>query len=108
MLAKHLKSAAHILKHQKKIIIHHHTTKTTMKTLNQLQKNVSFFFSGYGHNKISIIYRGKEYRCTSSNTIATDRIKDDNEGIDNDTYYKTKKEAYLSLYNEVKAANNLK
>lgn len=79
-----------------------------MKTLNQLQKNVSFFFSGYGHNKISIIYRGKEYRCTSSNTIATDRIKDDNEGINNDTYYKTKKQAFLSLYNEVKAANNLK
>lgn len=79
-----------------------------MKTLNQLERQVAFFSAGYGHNKISIIYRRKEYRCTSSNTIATDRIKDDNEGIDNDKYYKTKKQAYLSLYNEVKAVNNLK
>jgi hypothetical protein len=79
-----------------------------MNTLNQLQKNVSFFFSGYGHNKVSIIYRGKEYKCTSTNTRATDRIKDDNEGLDRNSYYTTKKEAYLSLYNEVKAANNLK
>jgi hypothetical protein len=79
-----------------------------MKTLNQLQKNVSFFFSGYGHNKISIIYKGKEYKCTSTNTQATDRIKDDNEGLDRNSYYTTKKEAYLSLYNEVKRANNLK
>jgi hypothetical protein len=79
-----------------------------MNTLNQLQKNVSFFFSGYGHNKVSIIYRGKEYRCISTNTHATDRIKDDNAGLDRNSYYKTKKQAYLSLYNEVKAANNLK
>jgi hypothetical protein len=79
-----------------------------MNTLNQLQKNVSFFFSGYGHNKVTIIYRGKEYKCTSTNTQATDRIKDDNEGVNKDSYYKTKKEAYLSLYNEVKRANNLK
>ena len=79
-----------------------------MNTLNQLQKNVSFFFSGYGHNKVTIKFRGKEYECISTNTHATDRIKDDNEGLDRNSYYKTKKQAYLSLYNEVKAANNLK
>ena len=79
-----------------------------MNTLNQLQKNVSFFFSGYGHNKVTIKFRGKEYKCTSTNTRATDRIKDDNEGLDRNSYYTTKKEAYLSLYNEVKRANNLK
>ena len=79
-----------------------------MNTLNQLQKNVSFLFSGYGHNKVTIIFRGKEYKCISTNTQATDRIKDDNEGVNKDSYYKTKKQAYLSLYNEVKRANNLK
>jgi hypothetical protein len=79
-----------------------------MKTLKNLERKISFFFSGYGHNKVTIIYRGKEYKCTSSNTQATDRIKDDNEGINRDSYYTTKKQAYLSLYNEVKRANNLK
>jgi len=79
-----------------------------MNTLNQLQKNVSFLFSSYGHNKVTIIFRGKEYKCISTNTQATDRIKDDNEGLDRNSYYTTKKEAYLSLYNEVKRANNLK
>jgi hypothetical protein len=79
-----------------------------MKNLNQLERKISFFFSGYGHNKVTIIYRGKEYKCTSSNTQATDRIKDDNEGINKDCYYTTKKQAYLSLYNECKRANNLK
>jgi hypothetical protein len=74
----------------------------------QLQKRVSFGFSGYGHNKVTITYRGKEYKCTSSNTQATDRIMDDNDGINHDTYYSTKKQAFMSLYNECKRANNLR
>ncbi len=74
----------------------------------QLQRKVSFGFSGYGHNKVTITYRGKEYKCTSSNTQATDRIMDDNDGINHDTYYSTKKQAFMSLYNECKRANNLK
>jgi translation initiation factor IF-3 len=78
-----------------------------MNTLKNLERKISFFFSGYGHNKVTIKFRGKEYKCTSTNTHATDRIKDDNEGV-KDSYYKTKKQAYLSLYNEVKRANNLK
>jgi hypothetical protein len=79
-----------------------------MNTLKNLERKISFFFSGYGHNKVTIIYRGKEYKCTSTNTQATDRIQDDNDGVNNNSYYKTKKQAYLSLYNEVKRANNLK
>jgi translation initiation factor IF-3 len=78
-----------------------------MNTLKNLERKISFFFSGYGHNKVTIKFRGKEYKCTSTNTQAIDRIKDDNEGM-KDSYYKTKKQAYLSLYNEVKRANNLK
>jgi hypothetical protein len=74
----------------------------------QLQRKVSFGFSGYGHNKVVITYRGKEYKCTSSNTQATDRIMDDNDGINHDTYYSTKKQAFMSLYNECKRANNLR
>lgn len=78
-----------------------------MKNLNQLERTVTIFNAGYGHKKISIIYRGKEYKCTSTNTQASDRINSDKEGIDNNSYYKTKKQAYLSLYNECKQANNL-
>jgi hypothetical protein len=77
-------------------------------TTTQLRERVSFGFAGLGHNNVCILYKGKEYICKSSNTLATDRIKDDNDGIDNNTYYKTKKQAFMSLYNECKKANNLK
>jgi hypothetical protein len=76
-------------------------------TTAQLQKKVSFGFSGYGHNTVTITFRGKNYKCTSSNTSATDRIMDDNDGINNNAYYTTKKQALMSLYNECKQANNL-
>jgi hypothetical protein len=74
----------------------------------QLQKKVSFGFAGYGHQRVVITFRGKEYKCTSTNTSATDRIMDDNDGINHDTYYSTKKQAFMSLYNECKHANNLR
>jgi hypothetical protein len=74
----------------------------------QLKQRLSFGFAGYGHHNVCILYRGKEYICKSSNTQATDRIKDDNEGINNDSYYKTKRQALMSLYNECKRANNLR
>jgi hypothetical protein len=74
----------------------------------QLQRKVSFGFSGYGHNKVVITYRGKQYKFTSTDTDATDRIMDDDDGINNDKYYKTKKQAFMSLYNECKRANNLR
>jgi hypothetical protein len=74
----------------------------------QLQRKVSFGFSGYGHNKVVITFRGKQYKFTSTDTDATDRIMDDDDGINNDKYYKTKKQAFMSLYNECKRANNLR
>jgi len=74
----------------------------------QLTKKVSFGFASYGHYYVAIVYRGKGYSCKTSNMEATDRIKDDNDGINNDKYYKTKKQAFMSLYNECKQANNLR
>ena len=76
-------------------------------TTTQLQKKVTFGFYGYGHQKLIITFRGKEYQCTTTNTQATDRINDDNDGIDYNSYYKTKKQALISLFNECKQANNL-
>lgn len=77
-------------------------------TTKQLINKLSFAFSSYGCYYVGIIYRGKPYRCTSTNTQALDRINDDNDGINNDAYYKTKKQAFMSLYNECKQANNLR
>jgi hypothetical protein len=74
----------------------------------QLQKRVSFSFAGYGHQRVVITFRGKQYSCTSTNTSATDRISDDNDGINHDSYYKTKKQAFMSLFNECKQKNNLR
>jgi hypothetical protein len=74
----------------------------------QLTKKVSFGFAGYGHQRVVITFRGKEYKCTSTNTSATDRISDDNDGINHDSYYKTKKQAFMSLFNECKQKNNLR
>jgi hypothetical protein len=75
-----------------------------MKNLNQLIKNVSFCFSGYGHYKVIINYRGKEYKCTTTNMEAIDAAR---EG-DNVKGRLTRKQAFLSLYNECKRANNLR
>jgi hypothetical protein len=73
-----------------------------MKTLNQLQKIVSFSFSGYGHYKVTIIYKGKEYKCTTTYMPAIDAARSGEK-----TMGLTQKQAFLSLYNEVKRANNL-
>lgn len=75
-----------------------------MKNLNQLIKIVSFEFSGYGHYKITIVYRGKKYKCTTNNMEAIDEAR---EG-DNVKGRLTRKQAFLSLYNECKRANNLR
>ena len=71
----------------------------------QLHQNVSIFPAGHGHFKITISFRGKEYKCTTTNTMAIDR-KDEEERTLNG-YYTTQKAALQSLYNECKLKNNL-
>ena len=51
---------------------------------------------------MTIEYRGKEYTCTSTNTMLYDRIRHD----DVDTGY-TEKQAYQALYDICKNKNNL-
>jgi translation initiation factor IF-3 len=77
-------------------------------TTKQLQQKVSLIFSNYGHYKVNITFRGKEYKSTTTNMQAIDRVFDDNDGINNNSYYKTKKQAFMSLFNECKQANNLR
>ena len=76
-------------------------------TTQELNSKISFRFSGYGHFKVTIEYRGQEYTCTTTNTMAIDRINDDNDGRSYEGFYSTKKQALLSLWEECKRANHL-
>jgi len=68
-----------------------------MKTLKDLKELVRI-----SANKVTIEFRGNDYSVMTNNTLALDAIKDD------DDWYYTEKEAYLSLYNEVVEHHNLK
>ena len=61
-------------------------------------------FTGYGHFRISFTIRGKEYTCTTTNTLAIDRVNDDDDNRQYGKFYETKKQALQALYNEVKQA----
>lgn len=80
-----------------------------MKTTAQLESAILVIESaGYGHKKVTILYRGKEYSHVTTNTLATDRLSEhayisDREVSNSYTY----KQALQALYNEVKRANDL-
>jgi hypothetical protein len=58
-------------------------------------------FSGYGHNRITMMYRnGKEYSTVTSNTILTDEWQSDNDVI--------KRRAARQLMRIIKRARNLR
>ena len=79
-------------------------------TLNQLkQKFNGATMTGYGHYRISFDIYGKERTCTTTNTLALDRInsEDYDWGTNHKKFYATIKQAYEALYNEVKRNNNL-
>jgi len=77
-------------------------------TLQDLKNKVIVSAAGYGHKNIQIVYKGKKYNSTTTNTMATDRVNSDDDRKIKGLYYETVKEAYLSLYNECKRANNLR
>jgi hypothetical protein len=72
----------------------------------QLKNRISTRFKGYGHFEVTIQYRGKEYSSTTTNTMAIDRIGES--ARTPKEFYKTEKDALLSLYNECKRVNNLR
>lgn len=74
-------------------------------TTQQLKNRISTQFSGYGHFKVTINYRNKTYTCITTNTMAIDKIGDEQRTPKE--FYTTEKEALLSLYNECKRANDL-
>lgn len=69
----------------------------------QLKQKVSFGFAGYGHYKVTIKFRGKEYRKTTNNMPAIDAARSGDI-----TMGMTQKQALMSLYNEVKREHELR
>ena len=75
-------------------------------TYEQLKERfIGKSFAGYGHFKVSFNYRSRDISCTTADTMAIDRLNDENEGRVNEGFYTTKKQALQSLYNECKRAN---
>lgn len=77
-------------------------------TTKQLLNRIDFMFSGHGHYRLTLSYRGKEYKHTTTNMQAIDAAKEDFPPIRRGEYYETQKQALQALYNEVKQAHNLR
>lgn len=77
-------------------------------TLQELKEKVNVRrANGYCSYEVTITYRGKEYHCHSNNSLAWDRLDDDNY---TDTYIMggyTNKQAWKAFYDECKRKNNL-
>lgn len=76
-------------------------------TLQKLKARVRVERSGYGHYKVTIVYRGLKYTCHSNNSLAWDRL--DDAGLTNRQVggFYTNKGAYQAFYDECKRKNNL-
>ena len=72
-----------------------------MTTAELLQRIIADKTSSYGHYKVTIIFRGKQYSCTSTNSMAYDRYNDE------DAPKGVQKDALKSFWNECKRKNGL-
>ena len=65
-------------------------------------------FVGYGHYKISFVYKGETISCITTNTLAIDRLSEiDIVTPKTITSYYTEKQALQALYNECKIKNGI-
>ncbi len=66
-------------------------------------------WTGYGHYSISIEMDGKEFKATTTNTMAIDAAFDDcYDDVDNSVrYYESREEAQEVLVNEILRANKI-
>jgi len=77
-------------------------------TLKELKQKVTVRRDkGFSLYKVTIIYHGKEYTCTSNNSLAWDRLDDDNYRDNEVSGFYTNKGAYQAFYDECKRKNNL-
>lgn len=77
-------------------------------TLKELKERVRVQRNGgHGQYKVTIQFKGKEYTCGSNNSLAWDRLDDDNYRDNQINGFYTNKGAYKAFYEECKRANNL-
>lgn len=65
-------------------------------------------FVGYGLYKVTFVYRGKTISCTTTNTLAIDRLSEISTVTSKTcTSYYTEKQALQALYDECKWKNGI-
>ena len=77
--------------------------------MKNLIKTLRSKWIGYGHYSISIEIDGKEFKATTTNTMAIDVAFDDcYDDVDNSgNYYESREEAQKDLVNEILRANKI-
>lgn len=75
------------------------------KHSDMTRKPITSLPHGYGHKKITVSIRGKQYSAITNNMPAVDRLESDEFTPRRASYNKTT--AYSTLYAEIKRANNL-
>lgn len=63
--------------------------------------------NGYCQYDVEITYRGKQYTCKSNNSLAWDRLDNDDYADNYTMYGYTNKGAWESFYDECKCKNHL-
>jgi hypothetical protein len=98
----------HLLAHIKSILLHLCKFKikqitiemTTAELFNRIDVRTT---TSYGHYKVTIQFRGKQYSCTTTDSMACDRYNDE----DAKRGFYTQRDALKSLWRECKRKNNL-
>ena len=75
-----------------------------MSTTELLQRITCDRTTSYGHYKVNILYRGKQYSCITTNAQAYDHYND--EDRKGNRHY-SQRDALKDLWNECKRKNNL-
>lgn len=78
--------------------------------MEKLIKTLRKEFAGHGHFNISIEMDGKEFKTTTTNTMAIDAAFDDCYDDENNSemYYEDREEAQEALVNEILRKNDIK
>lgn len=76
-------------------------------TTAELRDRVRVTKSGYGQYEVRIMYRGKEYRCHSTNSLAYDRLDDADHGERWEKMGYNNKRAWQAFYDECKRKNSI-
>ena len=76
-------------------------------TLAEVKQKTSVKWIGTSQYEVIIAYRGREYKCKSNNSLAWDRLDDENYPDNYPVGFYTNKGAWLAFYNECKMKNNI-